>query len=325
MKEEPILNALKNRPGAFVSGEEMSRLVGVSRTAIWKEIEKLREEGYQILAQPHLGYRLMGIPDRLTPQELSWTLNTQRIGRRIHAYNLTDSTMNVAHRLAGAGEPDGTVVVAEGQFKGRGRLSRSWISPKGKGIYLSVILRPEVPLFQVPLVTLMAAVAVAKGIREATGLQPEIKWPNDLLLKMKKVAGILTELNGELNRVNYIVLGIGVNVNARRSDLPGQATSLSEELSHPVDRIRSARILLTELDRSYAKFLAGESESILQEWRRFASFLGRPIRVAVQGKTIDGQALDIDSRGTLLVRTDAGLMESISAGEVLIVHSGKGR
>lgn len=318
--EEPILNALKGRAGRFVSGEELSRLVGVTRAAIWKEVEKLRAEGYKILAQPHTGYQLVAVPDRLTPQELSWNLSTRRIGRRIHAYEATNSTMDVAHRLAAAGEPEGSVVVAEGQSKGRGRMGRSWISPKGKGIYASFILRPPLQLSRVPAVTLMSAVAVARAIQASTELRPELKWPNDLLLDGRKVAGILTELNAELNRVNYVVIGIGVNVNTPRSALPAAATSLLEETGGRVDRLALARRLFLEMDRAYAEFLEGGLAPLLEAWRQFAGFLGKRIRVAAQGRTLDGQAVDLDENGALLVRTDSGIIEPVSAGEVLVVR-----
>lgn len=318
--EAPILSALRARPGQFVSGEELSRLLGVSRTAVWKEIEKLRADGYRILAQPHAGYQLVGTPDRLIPQELRWNLNTKRVGQRITAYQTTDSTMNLAHRLAEGGEPEGSVIVAEGQSRGRGRLGRRWISPKGKGIYLSVILRPALQLSEVPLITLMAAVAVAGAVQEVSDLTPQIKWPNDLLLKGKKVAGILTELNAELNRVNYVVIGIGINVHTPKRSLPVQATSLYEELGHKVDRVQLARTLLQRLDEHYAEFLNGGAPAILNRWRDFAAFLGRRIRVVAEGRMVDGQAFDVDSHGALLVRTDTGFVEAVSAGEVLVVR-----
>ena len=318
--EEAVLNTLRSRMGEHVSGEELSHLVGVSRTAIWKEIERLREEGYKILAQPHRGYQLISIPDRLTPQELSWNLQTERIGRRIYAYETTNSTMDIAHQLASSGEPEGTVVVAEGQSKGRGRLGRGWVSPKGKGIYASVILRPALQFSEVPLVTLMTAVAVAKAVQSETGLAPEIKWPNDLMIGTKKIAGILTELNAELNRVHYVILGIGMNVNASKTALPAYATSLGEEMKDKVDRLKLARALLIQLDQYYAGFLAQGSQPILEAWRGFAFFLGRRVRVAAQGRMVDGQAVDVDSTGSLLVRTDTGLVESVTAGEVLVVR-----
>ena len=318
--EEAILNALRNRQEEFVSGEELSRMAGVSRTAIWKEIEKLRAEGYKILAQPHRGYQLAAVPDRLTAQELSWNLATRRIGRRIHAYDTTDSTMDVAHRLAAAGEPEGSVVVAEAQGKGRGRMGRNWVSPKGKGIYLSVILRPDLQLTEISKITLVAAVAAARAVESGAGLKPEIKWPNDLLIGGKKIAGILTELNAELNRVNYVVIGLGLNVNTPADRLPAQGTSLAHELGERVDRLQLARGLLAHLDKTYAQFLESGMEPILESWRGFAGFLGRRIRVALDGRMLDGQAIDVDPSGALLVRTDTGLVESVSAGEVLLLR-----
>ncbi|MBI3615339.1 MAG: biotin--[acetyl-CoA-carboxylase] ligase [Candidatus Omnitrophica bacterium] len=247
-------------------------------------------------------------------------LNTIRIGKRITTYETTDSTMDVAHRLGQAGEPEGSVVAAEGQSRGRGRLGRSWLSPKGKGIYLSVILRPTLQLAEVPRITLMAAVAVARAIQAATGLAPEIKWPNDVLIRGRKVAGILTELNGELNRVNYIVVGIGMNVNSVKGHLPAHTTSIEEQLGGPADRVKLTQALLVELDRAYDQLLRQGFPSILEAWRGFAHFLGRRIRVVAQGRTVDGQAVDVDSDGTLMVRTDTGLVESLSAGEVLVVR-----
>ncbi len=318
--EEEVLNALKSRAGEHVSGENLRKMLGVSRTAIWKEIQRLKADGYQILSQPHSGYQLVGIPDRLTPQELSWNLRVKRIGRRIHAYETTNSTMEIAHRLAAGGEPDGTVVVAEGQTKGRGRLGRSWVSPKGKGIYLSVLLRPRLQLAEVPLITLMAAVALAQAIQSETGLEPEIKWPNDLMIRAKKAAGILTELNAELNQVHYVVVGIGVNVNTPKSSLPAHATSLVEESGSRQDRLSIARSLLSHLDRLYDDFLKGGTPEMLEAWRGFAGFLGKRIRVAAQGRVVDGQAVDVDSTGALLVRTDTGFIEPVAAGEVLVVR-----
>ncbi|MBI3323368.1 MAG: biotin--[acetyl-CoA-carboxylase] ligase [Candidatus Omnitrophica bacterium] len=318
--DELVLSALKSRPGQHVSGEELSRLVGVSRTAIWKEIEKLREEGYKILAQPHAGYQLVAIPDRLLPQELAWNLATRRIGRRIHAYEETDSTMDVAHRLAAGGEPEGSVVVAEGQRCGRGRMGRRWASPKGKGIYCSILLRPPLQLSEVSRLTLMTAVAVARAIQQVTGIRAEIKWPNDVMVGSRKVAGILTELTAELNRVNTCIVGIGINVNTPRRLLPAHAASLAEEGGAKVSRIELARALFTQMDRLYEGFLARGVEPILEEWRGLAGFLGRRVRVEVQGRRVDGQAVDVDASGALLVRTDTGLIESCSAGDVRVVR-----
>ena len=318
--EEAVLNALRTRMGEFVSGEQISRVAGVSRTAIWKDIQHLRADGYKILSQPHAGYRLIASPDRLIPQELRWNLNTQRIGRAVYAYETTDSTMDVAHRLAAAGEPEGAIVVSEGQSKGRGRLGRSWLSPKGKGIYLSIILRPALQLDQIPFITLMTAVALARAVEAQTGLKPEIKWPNDLLFNGKKFAGILTELNAELNRIHYLVVGIGMNVNASKAPLPAHATSVGQELGERVDRVALARAIFSQMDLAYSQFLEEGVQPTLEGWRAFAGFLGKRIRVVTEGRTVDGQAMDVDSTGALLVRTDHGFIESISAGEVLVAR-----
>jgi len=258
--------------------------------------------------------------DRLDLEELTRDLPTQRIGRRVYAYETIDSTMEVAHRLAQSGEPEGSVVVAEGQSRGRGRLGRRWLSPRSKGIYASVILRPPLKLSEVPRITLTEAVAGARAIQAEAGLNLEIKWPNDLLIRGKKVAGILTELNARLNRVRYIVVGIGINVNSTQGELPPRATSLAEELGRWVDRVKLARTLLIQLDQVYGQFLSEGFGPIVEAWRGFAHFLGRRIRVAAQGRAVEGQAVDLDSDGALVVRTDTGLMESLSSGEVLVVR-----
>ncbi len=317
--EEEVLDTLRARRGSFVSGEELSRLAGVTRAAIWKEVQKLREQGYRILAQPHAGYQLLSIPDRMIPQELTWNLRTRRIARRVYAYESTGSTMDVAHRLASAGEPEGTVVVAEAQAQGRGRLGRRWLSPKGKGIYLSVILRPPLPLSSVAHVTLMAAVAAARAIQSSAASHPQIKWPNDILLGGRKVGGILTELHAELNRIHFVTVGIGLNVRAF-AHLPAYASSLDQETGGRVNRLGLARALLLELDRAYDTLLTQGIAPILEAWRGFAEFLGRRIRVALQNRVVDGQAMDVDSNGALLVRTDTGIVEPVSAGDVLIVR-----
>jgi len=321
MTDEAILQVLRAREAQFVSGEELSRRAGVSRTAIWKGIEKLRSEGYKILAQSHVGYRLVGIPDRLTAVELQWQLQTKRIGKRIHAYERTDSTMDLAHQLAGSGEPEGTVVIAESQRKGRGRLGRVWTSPKGKGIYASFILRPQMSLKEAPMLTLMAAVAVARAMEGATGLRPEIKWPNDVMIHGKKLVGILTELSAELSRVNFVVIGIGMNVNSARSALPPEGTSLAVALGKKVDRVALAKRLFEEMDQIYADCLKNGFETVLEPWRGFAQFLGKHIRIGVdKGKPVDGQAVDIDPSGALLIRTDTGLVETVAAGDVVVVR-----
>ncbi len=318
--EEKLLSALRSHSKSFLSGAQLSRASGVSRTTIWKRIEKLREEGYQIVAQPHLGYRLVAAPDRLIPDELKWSLKTACVGKKIYSFASTDSTMDVAHRLVDHGEPAGSGVLAERQTKGRGRLGRSWISPAGSGIYLSVILKPKIAMQKAAVLTVLGTVAVVEAIEQCTGLVPQIKWPNDVLINGKKVAGILTELKAELNQIHAAIIGIGFNVNSSKSSLPRHATSLSVESHHKVDRLQVAKALLVALDHTYGQLQKGKLDSLLTRWRKHSMTLGRRVRVDCQDRHVDGEAIGLDKAGALLVRTDTGRMEPITAGEVLIVR-----
>lgn len=320
MTDDRLLAALREHRDVFVSGEALSRASGVSRAAIWKQIEKLRDEGYQIAAQSHAGYQLVAVPDRLIPEELQWGLKTSVIGRRISSYASTESTMEIAHRLAAAGEPEGHAVFAEAQTRGRGRLGRTWRSPTGQGIYVSVLLRPTLAPADAPLLTVLAAVALVEAVREATGLEARIKWPNDLLFGDKKVAGILTELHSELGRVHAAILGIGLNVNTPRAGLPKFATSLAIERGNRCDRLAVARALLAALDRWYAELTRRGAKRLLAAWQAASMTLGRRVRVACQDRSVDGEATGMGPDGALLVRTDTGRIETVSAGEVLIVR-----
>lgn len=333
--EDRLLTALREQAGAFLSGESLSRASGISRSAIWKQIEKLRDEGYTIAAQPHLGYRFVAPPDRLIPEEIQWGLTTTVIGRRIVSYAATDSTMDIAQRLVAAGEPEGTAVFAESQTRGRGRLGRAWQSPGAQGIYVSVILRPPLTPASAPLLTLLAAVAIVRMVRDTVGLEARIKWPNDVLLGEKKVAprsgtpvdetyrkvaGILTELQAEFGQVHAAVLGIGLNVNTPRTALPKFATSLALARGERCDRLAVARGLLTALDHWYGEYRRHGARRIVAAWRDASMTLGRRVRVACQGRHVDGQAVEVGDDGALIVRTDTGRKETITAGEVLIVR-----
>ena len=222
--EEQILRVFKTRPDEFISGEELSTQFSVSRTAIWKHIEKLRKDAYRIEAVPHHGYKLVSIPDRMLAEELQWELGTAVIGKRIFSYDTVDSTNTIAYTFAQDGLAEGTVVVAEAQRKGKGRLGRQWTSPRGVGIYLSCILRPQLLPLEVPKITLVTAVASVTAVRSVSGLDAEIRWPNDVLINNKKVCGILIEMKAEQDTVDFVIVGIGVNVNTTSRDLPEEAT-----------------------------------------------------------------------------------------------------
>jgi len=314
---EKILEMLRSEPTEYVSGESLCEVLGVSRSAIWKHIESLRALGYTIEAFPHRGYRLVGSPDKLLAEELMWNLQTELIGKQVLSYEVVASTNEVAYDLGKKGVREGTVVVSEGQTKGKGRLGRSWISPKGKGIYLSILLRPTLPPQSIPKLTLLAALSVARAIRKAVNLTPQMRWPNDLLLNGKKVSGILTEMSAEQDRVHFVVVGIGVNVNTSPESLPQSATSLKIETGSPVSRVRLAQFLLEAFDALYRDFKEGKTEEALEECRKLSAVLGTHVTVEQVNGRKEGYAVDIDDEGALLLRFDDGVTERILSGDLV--------
>ncbi len=230
MYKEKILNLLRSSCSGFISGEELARKCGISRTMVWKHVKSLEREGFAIEAVPSQGYKITGTPDVLRQADLKPGLKTRVIGKEIHLLPEVASTNTLAMELAANGTPEGTVVIAETQTLGKGRLGRTWISPKGN-LYLSVVLRPNIPMHKAPLITLMGAVAVASAIRKTCELEAGIKWPNDILISGRKVSGLLTEMSAEQDRIRYIVLGIGVDVNMELIALPPDVRSLATTLA----------------------------------------------------------------------------------------------
>src|SRR5512141_155286 len=249
--EEIVLSFLAESGDEFVSGEAISDKLGLSRAAVWKYVNALRDQGYGIHAVPTRGYRLVEIPDRLGELELRPLLNTHDVGHALHWFEEVGSTNDVAKELADEGAAHGEVVVAESQTAGRGRRGRAWASPPGRNLYVSVVLRPELPPSRAAELTLLASVAVCQAVRQA-GVTAGIKWPNDLVSRGRKLAGILTELAADPDRVQWVVLGIGINVNLRLEDLPDDlrpiATSLAIARGEPVPRTLFAAAVLTALE-----------------------------------------------------------------------------
>ena len=314
--EKRILDFLKKRK-SYISGEEISNSLGISRSAIWKHIQELRQLGYDIVAVPHLGYRLLSIPDRLLPSEVSENLRTKFMGKKIYYYDTIASTMDAATELGMKDSPEGTIVIAEAQTKGRGRLGRSWLSPKYKGIYFSLILRPRISPNQAPILTLLAVVSVCEAIRETSGLDVRIKWPNDILIKRKKLGGVLTELNAEMDEIRFVVIGIGLNVNNDKRSLISQASSLKAELKEDVSRIILLKKLLARLDVNYRQFSEVSHQTIIKKWRNLSYTLGRRVKVISHYKRIEGVAVDIDIDGGLLLRNNSGLIQKVMAGDIV--------
>lgn len=318
--DEKILKIFRESLENYVSGEDISQKLGISRAAIWKHIEKLREKGYDFIASPHLGYRLSHIPDRLYPEEIKFGLNTKIIGKNIVYYDVIDSTNTKCRELAEKNYPQGTVVISEGQTKGKGRLSRHWISPRYKGIYFSVILKPDILPTQVPKMTLLAAVSVANAIRKLTALQTLIRWPNDILVNGKKLCGILTEMNAEADRVNFIILGIGINASTKMSELPNGATSLAEEGAKDISRVELFKKILMELEAHYILFTKQGFAPIVRELQNLSAILGSRVKIISHNEKIEGQAQGIDADGALIIRLDNGFQRKILAGDVELLR-----
>lgn len=316
--ETEIIRLLKAGPG-HVSGQGLSRALNVSRTAVWKHIEALRRSGYTIEASPSKGYRLLG-PLPFNGIEVSSLLETEFIGRELFFHDEVVSTNAEAFGLARSGAPEGTVVMADSQTGGKGRLGRKWESPAGLNIYLSVILRPPISPEEAHWLTFVAAVAAAEAISVYCPERPVMKWPNDILINGKKAAGILLEMGSEPERVHFVVMGIGVNVNTTRPMFPdyikNTATSVREANGAEVDRRALAARLLSSVELWYKIYLAEGPVPILSEWKRYFGFEGKEVRVASFDSTIEGVCLGVDETGALLVREPGGIVRRIVAGDM---------
>jgi BirA family transcriptional regulator, biotin operon repressor / biotin---[acetyl-CoA-carboxylase] ligase len=319
-----ILSSLRETDGGSVSGTDLSQKLGISRTAVWARIEELRGLGYEISASPHQGYRLMHVPDVLHADDLLARLpRKQIIGRGIHVFEETTSTSDVVEKLARDGVKEGVVVFAESQTKGRGRLGRKWVSPARKGLWFSILLRPRLRPQDATQLTVASGIALLRGIRGHTGIEAVIKWPNDILIGGRKVAGILTELSAELDQVKYVILGIGVDVNLNASDFTPElrkiATSLKIETGKSIaSRAELAIRILCELEQDYARLRAGKFLEVAEEWEKNCATIGQRIVVKLGGRSVRGTAESLGEDGTLLVRTEHGHLEKIAGGEISV-------
>jgi BirA family biotin operon repressor/biotin-[acetyl-CoA-carboxylase] ligase len=321
--DSQILSALRTAENGGVSGAELSQKLGISRAAVWARIEERRRLGFEIEASPHLGYQLLNDPDLLLADDLLARLGpTKVVGRDIRVFEKTSSTNDVMEKLARDGVKEGAVVFAESQTRGRGRLGRNWVSPPRKGLWFSVLLRPDLRPQGATQLTVAAATALWRAIHDQTGLQPEIKWPNDILIRARKAAGILMELSAELDHVKYVILGIGVDVNLTpgefSADLRKTATSLRIELGKPVSRPELAIAILRELDRDYARICAGQFASVADEWEEHCTTLGKQVAIHIGDRRVRGRAESLDEDGALLLRTEHGHLERIIGGDVTL-------
>lgn len=298
-----ILKALRSG-GDYVSGEVLSKDFGVSRVSVWKHIRKLKQDGYAVEASAK-GYRLISSPDLLLPCEFPG------LEHKIHHFGEIGSTMDVARELAKKGEEEGTIVIAEVQTQGKGRLGREWRSPEG-GIYFTIILRPQISPVYAPRINLMASVAVAKAIRRLFGLKAELKWPNDVLIEGRKVCGILAEMEAEVDRVKFVNLGIGINANNPISEREGAATSLKEEVGKDVSRKELLGSVLQEIKGGQALLPRGD---LIEEWKSLSATLNRDVKIVTADEVVEGKAIDIESNGALILKCHDGSLRSVIVGD----------
>ena len=318
MKTE-ILKLLRATDG-YVSGQQISEQLGVSRAAVWKAIRRLQDEGYQVEAVRNKGYHIVGTPDVMTKEELNSLMKTRWAGRNILYYETTDST-NLRIRQAGdEGAPHGTLAVADRQTAGRGRRGRTWESPAGSSIYMSVLLRPDIAPNKASMLTLVMALSVAEGIQQCIPII-QIKWPNDIIVNGKKLVGILTEMSAQVDYINHVTVGVGINVNmtAFQEEIADTATSLRLECGHAVKRAPLIAAVMERLEENYEIFLETEDLSGLME--RYSALLvnrDRDVRIIGEKETYQAHAIGIDRTGELIVRREDGTMEKIYAGEVSV-------
>lgn len=316
---QDILEYLLEHKGQYVSGQKISELFGISRTAVWKHIHVLKQRGYIIDSFTKKGYCLQQAPELLNVEELKEELGDYLLGNTLYYYEKVDSTNNICKRFGMTDAPEGTVVIAEKQTGGRGRLERTFLSPFAKGLWFSVLFRPPFAPMESSKMTLLAAVAVANAIKK-NGLSCQIKWPNDILVDSKKLVGILTELNASMESINYLVMGIGVNTNISKKELPRDlkkiVTSFEiEDVS--VNRTELLKEILGQLERYYDMAKTVGFGPILEEWRTLSGMLHKNVEVISHNTEYEGKAVDIDEDGNLLVETDQGIKKVI-AGDVRV-------
>ncbi|MBU2439400.1 biotin--[acetyl-CoA-carboxylase] ligase [bacterium] len=316
-----ILKYLREKE--YISGEVLAQKLGISRVAVWKQIQRLKDMGYEIIADQNLGYCLISRPDLLIPQEIQRGLSTNYIGKEIFYFPELKSTNIMAKEKAlhRAEEIDeGTLIIAERQSAGKGRLGREWFSPVG-GVWLSIILYPKLSPSYISRITLMTAVAVVKAIKICTQIESQIKWPNDILINEKKVCGILTEMSAELDIINWVVVGIGINVNIDHRDFPEDiqenTISLKEILGKEVLRVKLVQTFLQGFEKYYESLKRREFSSILKEWKLYSHTLGKKIKVDMGERIITGEAMDINESGALILKKEDGQLVELISGTII--------
>ncbi|MBC6696345.1 biotin--[acetyl-CoA-carboxylase] ligase [Terrisporobacter mayombei] len=315
---DKVIKAILDSGKEFVSGEELSKELGISRTAVWKHINALKEEGYSIESVNKKGYRLLDSPnDLLNPQNIYHNLQTDIIGQNIIHFNKLESTNDYLKQV-GNDVVEGTVAISEEQTKGKGRLGRVWESKVGDGIWMSIILKPDIMPYKAPFITLIAGASVVKALNNL-GVNAQIKWPNDVIINDKKVCGILTELSAEIERINYVVLGIGMNVKNEDFDskLKNKATSLHKE-GYKLHRVDIVKEIFYQFELLYKKYLDNDKEEVLNICRDYSAILNKEIYIIRNDEKELVKCIDVNEEGNLLVKNSSGQVKEIISGEVSI-------
>ncbi len=319
-----ILEQLRRHPKSHFPIRGLCEMFQLAATRINRAVKELENWGYTLERNKNGDLRFVAAPDVLFPHEISFGLENSLIANNIYSLDRVGSTNALAHKYAEQGEPEGTVIIAERQTAGRGRLGRSWHSPAKRGLYLSIILRPPIPPAQAPGLSLIAALSVVEAIGVTHKVKAEIKWPNDVLIAGKKLSGALTELSAEIDQVRYVVVGIGVNVNHDLADFPSElqskATSLRLATGSPVDRLSFCRRILHRFEHNYNRFLSGGLPMLLKAIRSHSAVIERTIEFHHDGKSCRGQAIDIDEHGRLVVRVDGKLL-ALNSGEITLAEN----
>lgn len=320
MSNDKLLQIFMDKPGQFVSGEKISQELEVSRTAVWKQIQKLEAAGYTFEASRRLGYKLLDMPDKLDMRAISERLATKRFGRPIQLHDIVQSTQIVAREAAEEGAPEGTLVIAEQQSNGRGRMGRGWVSPKGKGVWMSMLLRPSVPIHSAPQLTLLTAVALCRSLRKLTELPIGIKWPNDLLIDGKKISGILLESAAEDERLRYIIAGVGISVNLDQSDyeaaLLEKATSLRLASGRRLPREDVIVAFLEEWEQLYLLYLDQGFGPIVTLWEALSVSLYKQAKLTTPQGVIVGVPVGLHESGAINIRMEDGTVTTVFSAEM---------
>lgn len=321
---EKLLTLLTENQDDYISGQKISEQIGCSRTAIWKHISELKKEGYEIIGVQKRGYQLLSRPDNVRPHDIKHDLKTKYIGHSIYYEEVMSSTQEIAHKLAQEGSEEGTIVITDHQTKGRGRLGRSWESETRSGIWMSIILRPNIPPNQAPQLTLLTAVAIVQVIENMTSIECEIKWPNDILVNGKKLVGILTELQAEADAIQSIIIGIGINVNTKQfpEELQDKATSLYKENNEQkISRATLVQSILQQMEFLYEEYLDTGFEAIKLRWESYAISLGKFITARTLNGEIKGLAKGITNEGVLLIEDKDGHIHQVYSADIEIPSS----